>query len=124
MTKDQSSDRPFKRAVLRDRGGDLTKEWYVEYYAYDESVGDLVRKRVNIPTSFQTKKARMAEAVRLIAEINQLPESGHYFINGSTTRPGLSPIGSKLLGPYYLFFGYNRKYVEEKFTIGKCSRIF
>lgn len=79
MVKDLSGDKPFKRAVLRDRGGDLTKEWYIEYYAFDESLNDLVRKRIKIPTSFQTKKARMAEAVKLITETNLLLESGYHF---------------------------------------------
>ncbi|WP_149243076.1 hypothetical protein [Dyadobacter sp. 32] len=79
MVKDLSGDKPFKRAVMIDPGGDLTKECYIEYYAFDEGANDLVRKRIKIPTSFQTKKARMAEAVKLIAETNQLLENGCHF---------------------------------------------
>lgn len=79
MEKDHNGNWPFKRAVLRDRNGDLSKEWYVEYYAWDEASECLVRKRIKIPQSFQTKKARVQEANKIIADTNQLLERGYYF---------------------------------------------
>lgn len=57
MTKDNKTGLPFKLAVLRDRDGDLTKLWYVEFYAFDEKSGQLVRKRVSISMNFATRKA-------------------------------------------------------------------
>ncbi|TDE16168.1 tyrosine-type recombinase/integrase [Dyadobacter psychrotolerans] len=70
---------------MRDRGGDLTKEWYFEYYAFDEASNDLIRRRIKIPTSLQTKKARMAEAVKIISDTNTLLEKGFYFKIPKTT---------------------------------------
>jgi hypothetical protein len=33
MVKDHNTQLPYKRAILRDRKGDLSKEWFVEFYA-------------------------------------------------------------------------------------------
>ncbi|WP_285543445.1 phage integrase SAM-like domain-containing protein [Dyadobacter frigoris] len=79
MIKDHNGDKPFRRAILRDRNGDLTKEWYVEYYAWDEVLDGLVRKRIKVSMSFQTKKARVHEANKIIADTNELLEKGYYF---------------------------------------------
>lgn len=49
---------PFKLAVLRDRKGDLTKEWYVEFYTMDDCKGELVRKRIVISPHFRDKRSR------------------------------------------------------------------
>jgi integrase len=70
---------PYKLAVLRDRGGDLSKWWYVEFYAYDETVGDLVRKRKKISMDFQDKKSRTNEGNRLVAIANDQLKKGYHF---------------------------------------------
>lgn len=42
---------PYKLAKLKDRDGDLTKSWYMEYYLFDENSDSLVRKRDRIPAA-------------------------------------------------------------------------
>jgi integrase len=70
---------PYKLAVLRDRGGDLSKWWYVEFYAFDETKGELIRKRKKISLDFQDKKSRTNEGNRLIAIINNLLKKGYHY---------------------------------------------
>ena len=35
---------PFRKAKLKDCGGDITKRWYIEFYPYDVQKKKLVRK--------------------------------------------------------------------------------
>jgi hypothetical protein len=72
-------DKPYKLAVLRDRKGDLSKPWYVEFYAYSESQKHLIRKRIKIPSNLNTAEGRRKHAARTIKEINQLLREGYYF---------------------------------------------
>lgn len=39
------SEFPFKKAVLKDCGGDLSKRWYLEFYVWSERKAKLVRRR-------------------------------------------------------------------------------
>jgi len=68
----------YKRAVLRDRKGDLSKEWFVEYYTWSDLEEKLIRKRIKIPQSCQDKKSRVEYANKLIARANQLLEKGYH----------------------------------------------
>ncbi|KAA6438574.1 site-specific integrase [Dyadobacter flavalbus] len=79
MVKDHNTHLPYKRAVLRDRKGDLSKEWFVEFYAWSELEEKLVRKRIKIPMSFRDKKSRVEHANKLIAKANKLLEQGFHF---------------------------------------------
>ncbi|GAB3938776.1 phage integrase SAM-like domain-containing protein [Larkinella terrae] len=72
-------DKPYKLAILRDRKGDLSKEWYIEFYAYSENNADLIRKRVKIPLSYQTDESRRKYAAKQIKEINKLLREGYHF---------------------------------------------
>ena len=76
---------PFKLAVLRDRKGDLSKEWFVEFYAWSDAEKQLVRKRVKIPLAYQNVKSRTDYANKLIAKINRLLESGYHFSEKSNS---------------------------------------
>jgi integrase len=62
----------YKLAALRDRGKDLTKEWYIEFYVYSEEENDLVRKRVKIPTKYSSEESRRKFAAKKIDQINDL----------------------------------------------------
>lgn len=75
---DDSKNLPFREAVLRDRDGDLKKEWYVEYYPYSELAGDVIRKRVKIGTEFTTDKARRDQGKKIVREINSLLHKGYH----------------------------------------------
>ncbi|ACT96665.1 tyrosine-type recombinase/integrase [Dyadobacter fermentans] len=92
MVKDNKSGLPFKPAVLRDRDGDLTKPWYVEFYAFDEKSGGLVRKRVSISMNFRDKKSRTAEGNRIVGMANDLLKKGYHFPKqGIAVQPGIPP---------------------------------
>jgi hypothetical protein len=51
MVKDYNTHLPYKRAILRDRKGDLSKEWFVEFYAWSKLEEKLVRKRIKFPAA-------------------------------------------------------------------------
>ncbi|MPR36904.1 tyrosine-type recombinase/integrase [Salmonirosea aquatica] len=59
---------PFREAVLSDANGDLAKKWYINYYAWSQQQGKLVRKRVTI--NHPTAKERYAQAKIIIEAIN------------------------------------------------------
>ncbi|MGG7666150.1 hypothetical protein [Dyadobacter sp. BHUBP1] len=69
MEKDSKAE-GYKLALLRDRGGDLTKEWYIEFYVYSEEENDLVRKRVKIPLKYSSDESRRKFAAKKIDQIN------------------------------------------------------
>lgn len=97
---------PFKLAVLRDRKGDLSKEWFVEFYAWSDAEKQLIRKRVKIPLAHQNVKSRTDYANKLIAKINRLLESGYHFSEkhvastseGVPTKQGLVKSLQSILG--------------------------
>ena len=59
---------PFREALLSDAKGDLSKKWYINYYAWSEQQGKLVRKRVTI--NHPTAKERYSQAKAIIEAIN------------------------------------------------------
>jgi len=63
-TKDHNGNRPYKRAVLRDRGGDLAKEWYVKFYTWDEVSQNFSRKRIKISKNFIPKRPVLRKGIR------------------------------------------------------------
>ena len=78
MKKDKV-EKPYKLAVLRDRGGDLSKEWYIEFYAFDDRTKDLKRQRIKIPLMYTSDAMRRKFAAQEIADYNQLLRNGFYF---------------------------------------------
>lgn len=71
--------KPFIPAVLRDRKGDLSKRWYIEFYAWDEKVNRLKRKHLIVPAKYKDARNRRVWANDKIAEINKLLNDGKYF---------------------------------------------
>ncbi len=69
---------PFKKAHLNDCGGDITKRWYIVFYAFDVQQEKLVRKRYYQVNDFITATERQNYARRIIREINQLLEDGYH----------------------------------------------
>ena len=79
MDKGYDTELPYKLAVLRDRGKDLKKTWYIEHYAWDEVAGEMVRKRTSISMKFRDVKSRTAEGNRLVRICNDLLRKGYHF---------------------------------------------
>jgi hypothetical protein len=79
METDHKKNLPYKPATLRDRDKDLSKEWYVEWYAFDEAENAVVRKRKKIPMSYQDVKSRTQAGKQLVAKVNKLLASGYHF---------------------------------------------
>jgi len=77
--KNDKVEKPYKLAVLRDRGGDLSKEWYIEFYAFDDRTKDLKRQRIKIPLMYTSDAMRRKFAAQEIADYNQLLRNGFYF---------------------------------------------
>jgi integrase len=69
---------PFKKARLNDCDGDITKRWYIEFYAFDVQQKKLVRKRFYEVNDYTTGTQRRGYARRMIRELNQLLEDGYH----------------------------------------------
>ncbi|MCK8495903.1 site-specific integrase [Spirosoma sp. RP8] len=74
ITPGEKSAYPYKKARLADTGDDLTKRWFVVYYAWSEAKEKLVRKRVEVKGD--TLEARLKEAKDIIKEVNKLLKAG------------------------------------------------
>jgi site-specific recombinase XerD len=61
----------YRLAEIRDRSGDLSKRWYVEFWVWDIAKNALERKVDYISAKFKTKSERYAEAQRIKREIDQ-----------------------------------------------------
>jgi hypothetical protein len=70
---------PFKKARLIDCGKNLSKRWYIEFYAWDVQQGKLVRKRFYEINNYLGLKDRMVYANRIINQLNSLLEEGYHF---------------------------------------------
>lgn len=68
---------PYKKAVLKDCGGDLSKRWYIEYRAWSERKQKLVRKRWYVGfDEHKTYDARRKYGLYWVREFNrELPTS-------------------------------------------------
>ena len=69
---------PFKKAHLNDCGGDLSKRWYIVFYAFDVQQQKLIRKRFYEVNDYPTEIDRRNYARRMIREINQLLKDGYH----------------------------------------------
>jgi len=70
---------PFKNAKLNDCDGDISKRWYIEFYAWDVQKEKLLRRRFYEINNISTIKDRRAYARRIIKEINDLLKDGFHF---------------------------------------------
>jgi integrase/recombinase XerC len=116
-------DKPYKLAVLRDRKKDLSKKWYIEFYAWSEVEQELIRKQIYIPASYQTVKARQAYARTEIRTINDLLQSGCYFGSEAETVPVslrlVDSLGSMLEGIRVTL--RPKSYITYKSALNKLS---
>ena len=72
---------PYKPAILRHFNYDLSKKWYVEFYAFHPVKQDLVRKRIYADLNqYKTTKEREFHGKLLAQRINQ------YLKGGSTIK--------------------------------------
>jgi integrase len=67
---------PYKLCEIRDRGGDLGKRWYVEFYVYDIATHKLVRKQDYSINTHKTSKARMMAAMKIKQVVDARLQSG------------------------------------------------
>ncbi len=70
----------FRLPKLNNRGGDLDKRWYVEYYLWNETEQQLERQQVFVPTAYKTAKERRAWAVSTITEVTDLMRQGYIYV--------------------------------------------
>lgn len=55
-----SMNYPYKECCIKSRNGDLSKRWYLEFYAWSEVKKKLVRLQIFCPSTEQTAKKRMS----------------------------------------------------------------
>ncbi|MPR31962.1 tyrosine-type recombinase/integrase [Cytophagaceae bacterium SJW1-29] len=77
---------PFVLASLKDRGGDVSKYWYIEWYAWDVDKGELRRGRKQCPAKYKTDKARRAWAGPVVDRLNKLLNEGAHFAAGTDQK--------------------------------------
>lgn len=71
-------EKKYKLARLVDCEGDISKEWYIVFYIWDQDKKTLARKRDYTINSHTNVKDRRARAKQLIGEINELLAAGKY----------------------------------------------
>jgi integrase len=81
---------PFKKARLIDHGGDLSKKWYIEFYAWDVQQGILVRKRNYEINKIVDEQDRRVKANEIIKKINGILEGGYHI---DVNKPPAEAIG-------------------------------
>jgi integrase len=81
---------PYREAILSDSKGDISKKWYVNYYAWSQQKGILVRKRVVINQA--TAKERYKYAQGVIEIINHELENGAIVDPIPVPEPEISPL--------------------------------
>ena len=67
----------YRLAVLKDRNRDLSKRWFVEFYAYNEDTGKLQRYPIYLPAKYKTDTERRKYAKELIHDINAKLTQGY-----------------------------------------------
>ena len=97
------ADKPkyeYRLCEIRDRGGDLSKRWYVEFWVWDIAKEQLIRKPDYISAKFKTAPERYAEAQRIKNEIDKALKDGAYIdSSGKTQRQKQDPKPQKLRQP-------------------------
>lgn len=69
---------PYKLGHIADRGGDLSKRWYVAFWVYDVAKGKKVRKmEYGDLSNYPTYYVRMAEARKIKEQIDELLKAGY-----------------------------------------------
>jgi integrase len=76
MIEGSKNKYPYKEARLSDAGGDLSKQWVVVYYVFDELADTLVRKRIRVEG--ETVALRKRKATEYIQAVNKLLRDGFH----------------------------------------------
>jgi integrase len=93
---------PYKLAVLKDRLGDLTKRWYIEFSVFNISKNCLQKKYDYEVNKFPDATSRRGFARKTIKEINKMLEEGYIIGVSDTTNkahniPSLNDAFEKML---------------------------
>ena len=92
LMKDNSrSEFPYKKCMIRDRNGDLSKRWYVEFYVWDIATERLVRKTDYSFNRFPTAKERYQEAAKIKAALDAALEKGSYIDTSGVQQAPKAP---------------------------------
>ena len=102
---------PYKEARLMDAGGDLTKKWYVIYYAWNVDTETLDRKRLIL--SGRTDADRRREAATLIRQVNADLKAGA-FITAKTPKTKEVPAQAKRLSEDMTLTDAAAYFIEQK----------
>lgn len=62
LAEDNKNKYPYVLCEIRNRKGDLSKRWYVEFYAWDLRTNRLERKQEFLSKKFKTAKERLSQA--------------------------------------------------------------
>ncbi|UBM58207.1 phage integrase SAM-like domain-containing protein [Marinilongibacter aquaticus] len=102
---------PYKPPrIAKPKDGDLSKQWFVEYYVWDYTAKRLKRKRIVL--SQPTKKLRIAEGEKISKEILEVLVNGAY-INGPAPKDEKSKEGPRTLdGLLDEYLDYLKIYAE------------
>lgn len=135
----------YRLCEIRDRGGDLEKRWYVEFWVWDIATNKLVRKVDYLSSKLKTVAERYAEARRLKIEIDRELINGAFIdSSGKSKREAAnkpksvlkavewfrlehsSEVGERANHAYRsfenVFFEYLRKYNLDKVPVDKFDQ--
>lgn len=135
----------YRLCEIRDRGGDLEKRWYVEFWVWDIATNKLVRKVDYLSSKLKTVSERYAEARRLKIEIDRELMNGAFIdSSGKSKREAAnkpksvlkavewfrlehsSEVGERANHAYRsfenVFFEYLRKYNLDKVPMDKFDQ--
>ncbi|MDJ1500447.1 tyrosine-type recombinase/integrase [Xanthocytophaga agilis] len=82
MSREKKLVSKFSPAVLKNRSGDLSKRWYIEYKVWDEASQKLIRQHDYLPNALKTEKERLEYGKARVATINNLLARG-FCLNGN-----------------------------------------
>lgn len=116
---------PYKLCKLRDSNGDLSKTWYVEYYAYDVLAEKLQRKRVVV--EHKTAKERYDFAKDTIKKIDTLLKNGAVLNKSKLPKKQRAILQIKststVLDAIEFFINFKRSIVTKE-TLGNYNTDF
>jgi len=88
---------PFKKAKLNDCAGNISKRWYIEFYAWDVQKSELIRKRFYEVNNIASEQDRRIYANRIIQQLNKLLKEGYH----SHGRDKDKPVSKNVMGSRY-----------------------
>lgn len=132
----------YRLCEIRDRGGDLAKRWYVEFWVWDIAIGKLVRKVDYISAKFKTVPEKYAEARRIKIELDKTLINGAYIDSSGKSKKQQdskprtilkavewfrlehsSEVGERAVHAYQsfenIFFEFLRKFSLDKIPVEK-----